>query len=127
MRDMAALIGEDHGPERDYYTVPEAASLLHVSPATIWRWIDAGELQALRVGRRKIRIAREELERVVRPARAREVPAEEAPPALEPRSRRFKQKLLALAGVWKDVDTDRLIERIYDARHEAPPSPAQQA
>ena len=42
---------------------------------------------------------------------------------IEPKSRRSKQELMALAGVWKDIDADVLIEYIYRARHEAPPSP----
>lgn len=44
--------------------------------------------------------------------------------SVEPTSRRLKKDLLALAGVWSDVDTDRMIEKIYQARDTAPPSPA---
>ncbi len=40
----------------------------------------------------------------------------------EPRSRRHKDRLLALAGAWKDIDTDQLIDEVYKARHESPPS-----
>lgn len=40
----------------------------------------------------------------------------------EPKSRHLKKKLLAFAGVWKDLDTDRLIEELFRARHEAPAS-----
>ncbi len=29
---------------------------------------------------------------------------------------------LRAAGAWKDLDTDALIEKIYQSRHEAPPS-----
>lgn len=38
------------------------------------------------------------------------------------RSKANKAALLALAGVWKDIDTEALIERIYRSRHESPPS-----
>jgi hypothetical protein len=39
-----------------------------------------------------------------------------------PKSKRMKAQLLALAGVWSDLDADALIERIYAARRAAPPS-----
>ena len=55
--------------ERDYVTVAEAAKELSVSPATVWRWIAAERLPAYRVGARKIRIKRWDLERVVQPVR----------------------------------------------------------
>ena len=41
----------------------------------------------------------------------------------EPKSKRNKEKLLALAGVWSDLNAEELVERIYRARHEAPTSP----
>jgi hypothetical protein len=31
--------------------------------------------------------------------------------------------VMAFAGIWSDVDADRLIEEVYRARREAPPSP----
>ncbi|MFH1141113.1 MAG: hypothetical protein V1724_05490 [Chloroflexota bacterium] len=34
-----------------------------------------------------------------------------------------REKFLSLAGAWKDLDTDKMIEDIYRWRHEAPPSP----
>ena len=40
----------------------------------------------------------------------------------EPKSKRHKARLLSLAGAWKDLDTDRMVEEIYRARHESPPS-----
>jgi PHD/YefM family antitoxin component YafN of YafNO toxin-antitoxin module len=40
----------------------------------------------------------------------------------EPKSKRNKDRLLALAGAWKSVDADALVEEIYKARHESPPS-----
>lgn len=52
-----------------YYTVAEAAAELGVSPSTVWRWIDANVLPAQRLGRRRIRIRREDLALVVSPAR----------------------------------------------------------
>lgn len=40
-----------------------------------------------------------------------------------PRSKRLKQQMLSLAGVWRDVDSERLIAELYQRRHETPPSP----
>lgn len=31
-------------------------------------------------------------------------------------------RALKAAGAWKDIDTDALVEKIYRARHESPPS-----
>ena len=39
-----------------------------------------------------------------------------------PKSKLLKKDLLALAGAWSDLDAERLIDYIYKARHEAPPS-----
>lgn len=43
--------------------------------------------------------------------------------AFTPKSKRLKRELLALAGIWSDLDADRLIEALYKARDAAPPSP----
>ncbi len=40
-----------------------------------------------------------------------------------PRSRRLKKRLLSLAGAWRGLDADRMIEELYKARREAPVSP----
>ncbi len=40
-------------------TVPEVAEALKVSERTIWRWIEAGEIEIHRVGR-TVRIAEDE-------------------------------------------------------------------
>jgi hypothetical protein len=39
-----------------------------------------------------------------------------------PKSKRRKSELLSLAGAWSDLDADQLIEHVYRARHESPPS-----
>jgi excisionase family DNA binding protein len=61
--------------EAEYVTVPEAARILGVSASTIWRWIDRGDLPASRFGRRRVRVARTDLPRVIRPARSLDVRA----------------------------------------------------
>jgi excisionase family DNA binding protein len=57
--------------ERDFYSVPQAARLLGVSPSTVWRWIEAEKLPAYRVGPKNIRIKKEDLDKVIQPARAK--------------------------------------------------------
>jgi excisionase family DNA binding protein len=46
-------------------TVAEAAALLKVHKSTIWRWIESGSLPAYRVGRRGVRLKKEDLERSI--------------------------------------------------------------
>lgn len=55
--------------EDTYVTVAEAAALLDVSRSTLWRWIDRGELPAYRLGHRRVLIKREDLGRLLIPAR----------------------------------------------------------
>lgn len=43
----------------DMLTTPEVATMLGVSTRTVQRLIKAGELQAIRVGLRQVRIARQ--------------------------------------------------------------------
>lgn len=44
-----------------FYTVSEAAQILRFSPITLYRWIKAGKLKAVKVGYRNYRIKREDL------------------------------------------------------------------
>jgi len=78
--------------DRDFYTVAEAARVLDVNPSTIWRWIEARQLPAVRVGPRSIRIRKQDLEALVRPARTHEEGSTEAmavtPPSPEELARR---------------------------------------
>jgi excisionase family DNA binding protein len=48
------------------YTIEEAAALLRVHRATVFRLVQAGKLERVYVGRRSARITRESLERFVR-------------------------------------------------------------
>lgn len=54
-----------------YLTVAEVAELMRVSTATVYRWIDAGQLPALQLGRRTTRIFRDDF-RAFRDDRHRE-------------------------------------------------------
>jgi excisionase family DNA binding protein len=66
--------------QRDWYTVEQVAARLQVNPETVYRWIRAGELGYLDLGRRAYRIRQadiDELERrrfkpAARPARTEE-------------------------------------------------------
>ena len=51
----------------------------------------------------------------------RSQPHSEAVPAPDdvPTSRRRREELLSFAGIWSDLDGDRMIEEIYAARHES--------
>lgn len=61
--------------ERLSYTVRETALALGVSPDTVYRLIDRGELPAVQCGRRKL-IARSALERYLNPSHHSEVVAQ---------------------------------------------------
>jgi excisionase family DNA binding protein len=49
-------------------SVRDAATRLGVSPSTVWRWVNAGWLPAVRLGPRSIRIRRRDVDHAVRPA-----------------------------------------------------------
>lgn len=107
----------------DYYTVAEAARLLNVSRATIWRWIDRHRLPAYRVGARKIRIRREDLETVIRPARTKGVTMEKGKhteviwAGYDPE--RVVQALRRSAGALVGVDRDTLLTDIHGGREQS--------
>ncbi len=103
----------------DYLSVPAAAKLLGVSASTIWRWIAAHKLPAYRIGLRRIRVKREDLKAVIRPAEMKEG----AEPDGKPRDiwagydpARVIEALRASAGALAGVDREALIAEIYAAR-----------
>ncbi|MGH2584585.1 MAG: helix-turn-helix domain-containing protein [Dehalococcoidia bacterium] len=61
-------------------TVAEAAQTLRVSTTTMRRWLRLGRLPSYKIGRQSIRIRRENLDRVVRPAQPTAGPAEKETP-----------------------------------------------
>lgn len=117
---VATMI-EDDG--RRFYTVPEAARLLQVSPATLWRWIAMQRLPAYRVGPRRIRVKREDLEALIRPTRRKEGTAvkEREPEAIfanyDPK--RAREALRKSAGALAGVDRDALLRELHAARKQA--------
>jgi len=62
--------------DADLLSVEEAASLMRVDRSTIRRWISSGALPGYRVGRRYVRVKRDDLARMIAPAKGqKEVPA----------------------------------------------------
>jgi excisionase family DNA binding protein len=53
--------------DANFVTVAEAAALLRVNRSTIRRWITSGRLPAYRVGKRFVRIRRDDLDRMIVP------------------------------------------------------------
>jgi len=106
----------------DYYTITEAARLLNVSKATVWRWIDRKMLPAYRIGPRKIRIKREELEIVIQPARpegtmtGKEKRQEDIWAGYDPR--RVRHALKESAGAFAGVDREALLADIREGRRQ---------
>ncbi len=89
--------------ETELCTVQEAASQLHVSVPTVWRWVKSGALPAYRVGVRAIRIRRSDLATVVRPVK----PATQKDANLEP---------YTIHTGNPDISTDELMERLRAVR-----------
>lgn len=63
-------LAQEAGASRGYYSIAEVAALLGVSRVSVWRWISSGRLPVARLGHRTVRVKREDLARVVRPARS---------------------------------------------------------
>lgn len=108
---------------RPFYTVAEAARLLEVSPATLWRWIAMHRLPAYRVGPRRIRVKREDLQALVQPTKAEEVKGakgrapEEIFANYDPK--RAREALRKSAGALAGVDRQALLDDIHAARKQA--------
>jgi excisionase family DNA binding protein len=52
-------------PGETYLTVAEVAAILKLNQQTIRNWIDAGQLPAVRVGQRRVRIKRSDFDRLL--------------------------------------------------------------
>lgn len=58
--------------DADLLSVEEAASLVKVDRSTIRRWIRSGALPGYRVGRRFVRVKRDDLAQMIAPAKSQE-------------------------------------------------------
>ncbi len=61
-------------PQSEFLTVAEAAEVLHVTERFIRKLIATGELRAVKVGSRLVRIRRSNLEDLLRPVRVTAIP-----------------------------------------------------
>lgn len=122
MRDMQST-GMSQDNERHFYTIAEAARLLHVSQSTVWRWIEAQELPAYRVGPRRIRIRKQDLEEVVRPVQGKGVRMlkEKGEPDIfaNYNAERVRKALQKSAGALTGVDRQALLADIHAQRRQA--------
>jgi excisionase family DNA binding protein len=53
-------------PDKPFFRPDEVAKYLSVSRATIYRWIDEGRLQSVRIGEKVVRVRRESVLQLVR-------------------------------------------------------------
>jgi excisionase family DNA binding protein len=67
----------------EFLTVAEVAELLKLNPQTVRNWIDRGTLPAVRVGSRRVRIRKTDLDSLLNPGRARRPAAKESVEAVE--------------------------------------------
>jgi excisionase family DNA binding protein len=68
--------------EEEFLTVAEVAARLKLTRQTIRNWIDRGELPAVRVGRRRVRVRRSDLDQFIEAGSTLE-PEPDEPPATE--------------------------------------------
>lgn len=81
----------------DLLTVQQAAEMLQMSTSTIWRWINQGDLPSYRVGQRRVRVRRGDVERMIRPRNNEARSASENPEAVMPPPMTEEQRQRALA------------------------------
>lgn len=122
MRAMATTPASP-GHDEEFYTVPEAAEILAVSEATIWRWIVAKRLRAYRIGPRRIRIRRQDLAAVVQPVEPKEATmageGEGGGIWAQYDPERVRQALRKSAGALAGVDRRTLSADIHAARKQS--------
>jgi len=64
------VVRGEAGGHPKMYTVQEVAEILHVSPRTVRRLIERGELQAVRISKRLIRILEQDLQNYLKVSKA---------------------------------------------------------
>jgi excisionase family DNA binding protein len=89
----------------EFPTVAEVAELLKLNPQTVRNWIDGGKLPAVRVGSRRVRIRKTDLDSLLGPSRAR-TPA-------------VKEPAIAAGAALRD----QLGAALSDAHHDLRPGP----
>ncbi|MCC7104510.1 MAG: helix-turn-helix domain-containing protein [Chloroflexi bacterium] len=97
-----------------YVTVATAAELLRVSTSTLWRWINQGALPAYRFGQRRVLIKREDLDRLLGPAREQkggDMLEKERARLSRPLTQREKDQALAALDAARQFKHDLLARR----------------
>jgi excisionase family DNA binding protein len=107
----------------EYLTVAEIASELKLNQQTIRNWIDQGSLRAVRVGPRRVRVLRSELDRMLAGGSTTPAAAEQTPtdPVREIRQRldpALQEARDALAADRKR-DRARALSALLDAAEQA--------
>jgi excisionase family DNA binding protein len=88
--------------EERLLTVAEAAQRLDVSPSTVWRWIDARRLPAVRVGMRKVRVRSGDVEAMVTPARSTN-PVGQGATSRDPQDRPSPEELARRRQLFEEI------------------------
>lgn len=91
---------------KKYYTAKEIANTLAVTPMTIYRMAERGELKAIRVGK-SIRFDADDVESFLKSA------------SMETNTKSTGKTLLEFAGKWSGDDAERIIKLIQESRSEA--------
>jgi excisionase family DNA binding protein len=91
--------------EDDYLTVAEIAARLKVNPQTVYNWISREELRAVRVGARRVRIFRSDLDRFL--AASGVMPLHDPPERERAAIQRTEQLAAALQAARAALAADR--------------------
>jgi excisionase family DNA binding protein len=100
----------------DLLTVAEVAERMKLNPQTVRNWIDRGELRALSVGSRRVRIRASDLDAFVTPVVA-EPPPEPERDREPPGTAEWQRVVTALAEctqVLQEADRERLASALSD-------------
>jgi excisionase family DNA binding protein len=62
----------------EFLTVAEISERLKLNPQTVRNWIDRGELSAVRLGSRRVRVRASEFERFIKESASTQAPTEES-------------------------------------------------
>jgi excisionase family DNA binding protein len=54
-------------PQKNHFRVDEAALYCEVSRQTIYRWVECGLLDAVRIGKKRLKITRKSLLKIIEP------------------------------------------------------------
>lgn len=55
-------------PDKELFRPDELAAIFRVSKQTIYLWIETGELEAVRIGKKTLRVKKRDVMKIVRPA-----------------------------------------------------------